>query len=125
MPEIEVPEPKSMVTCTSIDCPERKGGECNAHEKIRTEFQKQSWESVFDEFYNHTDGLGSSAWLVAPSTVKSFINGLIAQTYFTSTWTASPNIPTFKKPNRWQKFISKLLYGGRSRTRGKGDRERF
>jgi len=77
------------------------GGECTAGENdpdiprrnvFRTQGESKAWQEgydfawikIFDSFYDHTEGLGSSAWFVAPSTVEVFIKGLVRKNTYDS-----------------------------------------
>ncbi len=64
-----------MRTCLSISCPERTGGECNAHEKI-SRFP-DGWMDQFRLFYDDNEAGGSSRWMVSPDTVERYIEGLL------------------------------------------------
>ncbi len=41
---------------------------------------EEQWKETFKNFYiTHKRGSGSSCWLVGPSTVKTFIEGILSQ----------------------------------------------
>ena len=79
--KVEIVPSEQKITCLNIDCPERKGGECDVMERIN----KESWEIEFDkEFLKDYDNgkmfkdCGERC-MQEPDEIKSFIKNLLSK----------------------------------------------